>query len=137
MPSIHIKMHSALKSPRWRGVSSSGAMSQVLEKIYFFSQASICQKGVGPFFIKEIGEEPALFVSTTDEYRDLLRDVRHAVSIEIRVDPFLRRKILKGLILHVEIFGEKRELLQRIIVTYDLHGGYSHVEGTLSLFSTS
>gem|GEM_PF-6937378 len=130
-------MHSSLKASQWRGISSSGAMEQVLEKIYFFSQASICQKGVTPFSMKQEQEEPALFVSSTDEYKDLLRDVRHAVSIQIRVDPFLRKKILKGITLHVEIFGVKKELLQRIIVTYDLHGGYSHVEGTLSLFSTT
>ena len=136
MPSIHVMMNSLFKTnPQWRGVSSSGGMAQALEKIFLFSQGSICPEGITPFLVKNIEDEPDIFIFETDEYKELISSIRHADLIKVRIDPFLRSRILKGILLHVEILGEQRDLLQRVIVTYDLHGGYSNIEGTCSLFA--
>ena len=136
MPSIHVMMNSLFKTnSQWRGVSSSGGMAQAFEKIYFLSQASICPKGITPFLVKDEEDEPDIFIFETDEYKELINSIRHANLIKVRIDPFLRGSILKGIVFHAEILGDHKDLLQRIIVTYNVHGGYSNVEGTSSLFS--
>lgn len=136
MPVIEVKINSVFKTySSWRGVSSSGGMGQALEKVYFLSQASICPKGITPFSVKHEEDEPDIFVAKTDEYNELIENARHARIIKIRIDPFLRGKILKGIVFHAEILGDHRDLLQRVIITYNLHGGYSNIEGTFSLFS--
>ena len=135
MPVLEVTIHSAFKTvSSWRGVSSSKGMGQALEKVYLLSQASICPKGVNPFLVKD-SDEPDIFVAGTDEYNKLIENARHARIIKIRIDPFLRGKILKGIVFHAEILGDHKDLLQRVIITYNLHGGYSNIEGTFSLFS--